>query len=74
MDMKSFGKILGLSVLLVAFVIPLSAPHNIILSEEYTCPDIVVQAMTTTTEACDGQAVIRLVMVMCSWPPNRRPV
>ncbi len=52
--MKSFGKILGLSVLLVAFVIPLSAPHNIILSEGYTCPDIVVQAMTTTTEACDG--------------------
>jgi hypothetical protein len=51
--MKSFGKILGLTVLLVAFMMPLSAPQSI-LSEGYACPDIVTQAMTATTQVCDG--------------------
>jgi hypothetical protein len=51
--MKSLGKILGLTVLLVAIVMPLSAPQSI-LSEGYACPDIVTQAMTATTEVCDG--------------------
>jgi hypothetical protein len=51
--MKSLAKYLGLTVLLVASVIPLSAPRSI-LSEGYACPEIVTQAMTATTEVCDG--------------------
>jgi hypothetical protein len=51
--MKSLGKIIGLTVLLVAFVMPLSAPRSI-MSEGYACPEIVTQAMTATTEVCDG--------------------
>ena len=51
--MKSLGKILGLTVLLVAMVIPLSTTHTI-LSEGYSCPEMVTQAMTATTEVCDG--------------------
>jgi hypothetical protein len=51
--MKSLGKILGFTVLLVAFVMPLSAPRSI-QSEGYACPEIVTQAMTATTEVCDG--------------------
>jgi hypothetical protein len=50
--MKSLGKVVGLTVLLVAMVVPLSATQTI-LSEGYSCPEMVTQAMTATTEVCD---------------------
>jgi hypothetical protein len=51
--MKSFGRILGLIVLVVAFAVPLSAPQSI-HSEGYACPELVTQALTATNRVCDG--------------------
>ena len=51
--MKSLGKILGVTVLLVVLVMPLSAVHGT-QSADSACPEIVTQAMTVTTEVCDG--------------------
>jgi quercetin dioxygenase-like cupin family protein len=51
--MKRFARAMSLGVLIVILVMPLAVPQGA-FSQEYACPDIVVEALTTTDEACGG--------------------
>jgi hypothetical protein len=51
--MKRFGRAVSLGALVVVLVMPLTAPQRT-FSQGPACPDIVVEALTATDEACVG--------------------
>jgi quercetin dioxygenase-like cupin family protein len=51
--MKRFGRVVSLGALIVVLVMPLTALQST-FSQEYACPEIVVEALTATDEACAG--------------------